>query len=154
MITELTIGRLARAAHVNIETIRYYQSRGLLPRPAPKNGAFRSYPTILVDRIRFIKRAQELGFSLTEIASLLKLDDGVHRQTIRKLADDRLAEIKTRIGDLQRMSRVLSHLIHECEARGEASSCPIIEALARPPAERAPASRTTQRRSSGARTGA
>jgi MerR family transcriptional regulator, mercuric resistance operon regulatory protein len=127
---ELTIGRLARAAQVNIETIRYYQRLNLLPTPRPKRTAFRTYPIELVDRIRFIKRAQELGFSLTEIASLLKLDDGANRNVIRKVAGDRLREIQVKITDLRRMEQALSHLIHECETTGESRPCPIIAALA------------------------
>lgn len=127
----LTIGRLARAADVGIETIRYYQRRELLPLPEPEDGgAFRYYPLNLVDRIRFIKRAQDLGFSLDEIATLLQLEDGTDRKAIRKTAGDRLNEIRTKIADLQRMENVLAHLIHECEASGRAKSCPIIAALA------------------------
>jgi DNA-binding transcriptional MerR regulator len=106
----LTIGRLARAAAVNIETIRYYQRR-----------------------IRFIKRAQELGFSLREIDSLLALQDGTHRRAIRKLAGDRLTDIRDKLADLKRMERVLTHLVHECETTGEAHPCPIIAALADTP---------------------
>ena len=128
--TELTIGRLARAANVNIETIRYYQRLSLLPIPTPKRTAFRTYPVELVDRIRFIKRAQELGFSLAEIASLLKLEDGARRSVIRKIAGDRVRQIEINIADLQRMQKVLSHLVHECEATGESRPCPIIAALA------------------------
>jgi MerR family mercuric resistance operon transcriptional regulator len=125
----LTIGRLARAAGVGIETIRYYQRRELLPVPDPADSAFRHYPAAMVDRIRFIKRAQDLGFSLDEIAALLKLEDGANRKAIRKLANDRLGEIREKISDLQRMEKTLAHLIHECE-HGGALHCPIIQALA------------------------
>ncbi|HKQ30510.1 MAG TPA: MerR family DNA-binding protein [Burkholderiales bacterium] len=127
---ELTIGRLARAANVNIETIRYYQRLDLLPIPSPKRTAFRTYPVELVDRICFIKRAQELGFSLAEIASLLKLEDGARRNVIRNVAGDRLQQIETKIADLQRMRKTLSHLIRECETTGASHPCPIIAALA------------------------
>jgi MerR family mercuric resistance operon transcriptional regulator len=127
---ELTIGRLARAANVNIETIRYYQRLNLLPTPNPKRTAFRTYPVELIDRIRFIKRAQELGFSLAEIASLLKLEDGTNRKIIRKVASERLHQIEANMTDLKRMQNALSHLIHECEAAGESQPCPIIATLA------------------------
>lgn len=127
---ELTIGRLARAAGVNIETIRYYQMRGLLPTPNRKQGAFRTYPVTMVERIGFIKRAQELGFSLAEIASLLKLEDGTNRKAIRNVASHRLSDIQTKIADLKRMESALTHLIHECEATGGAQPCPIIATLA------------------------
>ena len=126
----LTIGRLARAADVGIETIRYYQRRNLLPVPDPQDGAFRHYPLGLVDRIRFIKRAQELGFSLDEIGALLQLEEGANRKAIRRVANDRLDQIRSKIADLQRMENVLTHLIHECEATGRAQPCPIIAALA------------------------
>lgn len=128
--TGLTIGRLARAADVGIETIRYYQRRHLLPIPDPKDRAFRYYPIDLIDRIRFIKRAQDLGFSLDEISTLLQLEDGSNRKAIRSVVNDRLNEIRNKIADLQRMESVLTHLIHECEATGRAKPCPIIAALA------------------------
>jgi Hg(II)-responsive transcriptional regulator len=125
----LTIGRLARAAEVGVETIRYYQRRMLLPTPATGSNAFRSYPPELIDRIRFIKRAQELGFTLEQVASLLQLEDGSDRAAIRELASDKLSQIHQKIADLQKMERVLSHLLHECEATGQAAPCPIIGAL-------------------------
>lgn len=128
--SELTIGRLARAADVGIETIRYYQRRNLLPTPDPEGGAVRHYPLNLIDRIRFIKRAQDLGFSLDEISTLLQFEDGADREAIRKTAEDRLQEIRGKIADLQRIESVLAHLIDECEATGCAESCPIIAALA------------------------
>ena len=87
----LTIGRLARAADVGVETIRYYQERQLLPVP-PSSGAFRYYPVSLIERIRFIKHAQELGFSLGEVGELLQLEDGADRSSIRRIAADRLLQ--------------------------------------------------------------
>jgi Hg(II)-responsive transcriptional regulator len=125
----LTIGRLARAANVGIETIRYYQRRELLPTPDTDDSSFRIYPVETVNRIHFIKRAQELGFSLEEIATFLRLEDGVNRKAIRKVAADRLSEIRSKIADLQRMEGVLSRLISECEATGRAKPCPVIAAL-------------------------
>jgi Hg(II)-responsive transcriptional regulator len=121
----LTIGRLARAADVGVETIRYYQDRQLLPVP-PSDGAFRYYPPDLVERIRFIKRAQELGFSLEEIRELLQLEDGTDRTSIRRVASDRLAQIEAKLADLKRMQRVLSKLLSECEHTGHGLPCPII----------------------------
>lgn len=125
----LTIGKLAQAAGVGVETIRYYQQRGLLPVPASV-GAYRYYPVALAQRIRFIKRAQELGFSLDEIAELLSLEDGIDRATIRQIASTRLAEIQTRLADLNRMQAALSHLIQACEHADTAQPCPIIGTLA------------------------
>ncbi|MGA2549531.1 MAG: MerR family DNA-binding protein [Burkholderiaceae bacterium] len=126
----LTIGRLAKAAGVGIETIRYYQRRGLLPVPSLASGAFRQYPVALVDRIGFIKRAQDLGFSLEEISELLALGEGDDRPAIRDLAGQRVLEIRARIEDLKRMEAALSHLIHECEGTQDLKPCPIISTLA------------------------
>lgn len=124
----LTIGRLARAADVGVETIRYYQERQLLPVP-PSTGAFRYYPVGLVDRIRFIKRAQELGFSLEEIAELLHLEEGADRASIRDIATNRLSQIERKLTDLRRMQRVLKHLVTECEHTSADLPCPIIGTL-------------------------
>ena len=108
----LTIGRLARAAGVGVETIRYYQKRHLLPVPSPDATAtYRQYPVDLVQRIQFIKRAQELGFSIQEVSDLLKLEDGADRASIRRIASARLDEIAKRLDDLKRMKAVLSRLI-------------------------------------------
>lgn len=126
----LTIGRLARAAAVGVETVRYYQRRHLLPLPEATSGVFRSYPAALVERIRFIKRAQELGFSLDEVGTLLQLEQGTERDAIRNVASDKLRQIREKIADLQRMEGVLSHLIDACSASGQAQPCPIIAALA------------------------
>lgn len=126
---EMTIGRLAKVAGVGIETIRYYQRRELLPTPKVAYGAFRLYPVGLADRIRFIKRAQDLGFTLDEIAELLTLEDGENRRAIRQVASSRLLLIHTKIADLRRMENVLTHLIHECEGTSALNPCPIIATL-------------------------
>jgi MerR family mercuric resistance operon transcriptional regulator len=124
----LTIGRLAREAGVGVETVRYYQQRKLLPVPA-KSGAFRHYPAALVDTIRFIKRAQELGFSLDEITELLRLHDGANRASIRRIAAARLAQIVAKLADLGRMQDALRNLVAECEHTGADRPCPIIASL-------------------------
>lgn len=126
----LTIGRLARAAGVGIETIRYYQKRDLLPVPESKETTFRHYPVELIDRIQFIKRAQELGFTLDEITTFLHLADGADRKSIRNVASRRLNEIREKIKDLQKMENVLSKLVRDCETTGETAPCPVISALA------------------------
>src|SRR5947209_85094 len=120
----LTIGRLARVAEVGVETIRYYQRQNLLPMPNPGDGAFRHYPAEIVERIRFIKRAQTLGFTLKEIGTLLLLEDGTDRHAIRTLADDRLGQVRSKIVDLQRMEKVLAQLIHSCESTAQVQPCP------------------------------
>lgn len=124
----LTIGRLARAAGVGVETIRYYQQRELLPVPSTV-GAYRYYPVELTERIRFIKRAQELGFSLDEIAELLRLEDGSNRTSIRRIASDRLTQIERKLTDLRRMQTALKHLVSQCEHTSKNLPCPIIATL-------------------------
>ena len=123
----MTIGRLARAAGINIETIRYYQRRGLLAMPRKPAGGVRRYAPETLARLRFIKRAQELGFSLREIAELLKLGDGSCKQT-RAIAEHRLADIETRLRDLESMRVTLGELIRACRA-GNQPPCPIIASL-------------------------
>lgn len=127
--SELTIGRLAKAAGVGVETVRYYQRLKLLPTPVPVHNAFRHYPVETIERIRFIKRAQDLGFSLEDIAALLSLNDGADRQQVRQLAHARLSSIRGKIADLTRMESVLASLVHECEHTDHAHSCPIIAAF-------------------------
>jgi len=126
----LTIGRLARGADVGVETVRYYQRRGLLPVPGTSgDSAFRHYPPELVERIRFIKRAQDVGFNLDEIAALLRLENSADRAAIRKVAAERLAQLRARMTELQRMEDLLSHLIDNCAHTGSNRPCPIIDAF-------------------------
>lgn len=124
----LTISRLAKAAAVNVETIRYYQRRGLLRKPPRPLRGYRTYPPEAVDRLRFIKRAQELGFTLAEVKNLLSLGDGHCRQT-QALAARKLRSIQERIRDLQAMEQVLGALVRACDRHGDAPGCPLVEAL-------------------------
>ena len=124
----VTIGGLARAADVGVETVRYYQRRHLLSVPHSAGGV-RRYPAAVIDRIRFIKRSQSLGFSLDEIRELLRLEQGGARNAIRKIASDRLMNIREKIAALEQMARVLSELLSECEHTATAAPCPIIAAL-------------------------
>lgn len=126
---DLTIGGVADAAGVGVETVRYYERRGLVPQPNRGLGAYRRYGKGHVGRIRFIKRAQALGFSLEEVASLLELEDGTDRRSIRRIAAARLEETRRRIADLRSIERVLAHLVHECEAHARSPRCPIIAAI-------------------------
>lgn len=127
----LTIGRLARLAGVGIETVRYYQQRGLLPVPTA-SGTFRHYPAELADRIRFIKRAQELGFTLAEIGELLQLDENLDRHLIRSIANHKLVSIREKLADLARMEQSLQQLVNDCEHSQPGERCPIIGSLATP----------------------
>jgi MerR family mercuric resistance operon transcriptional regulator len=122
-------GAIARAAAVNVETIRYYQRRGLLDKPEKPIGGHRRYQDSAVGRIRFIKRAQQLGFTLDEVKGLLDLEDGQSCRETRLLAEHKLALIEARIGDLNRMRRLLKGLIAECEKGKRPKSCPIIATL-------------------------
>jgi MerR family mercuric resistance operon transcriptional regulator len=125
----LTIGRLARAAGVNVETIRYYQRRGLLPEPARPLGGQRHYGPTVAMRVRFIKRAQQLGFTLDEVKELLLLDDGQACRQTRMLAERKLTSIEARIADLDRVRCLLERLIAECADGRRPRSCPIIASL-------------------------
>ncbi|HSF21734.1 MAG TPA: Hg(II)-responsive transcriptional regulator [Burkholderiales bacterium] len=126
----LTIGRLARSAGVNVQTIRFYQRLGLIAEPPKPLGGMRHYPSDMVGRVRFIKRAQALGFSLDEIALLLGLSDGKHCAETRALAEKKLIVVEEKISDLAAIEKALKGLITECSKGSRRSGCPIIDALA------------------------
>ncbi len=128
-MAELTIGRLAAEAGVNVETIRYYQRRRLMSEPdKPVNGQ-RHYAVDAVRRVRFIKRAQVLGFTLEEIASLLALDEAHACAETRDLAAHKLEVIESKLADLKAMRKALTSLLRECNTGSAKSACPIIHAL-------------------------
>lgn len=132
MAPSLTIGKVARAAGVNVETVRYYERVNLLQQPPRPSGGVRRYSDDAVARIRFIKRAQELGFSLAEIKRLLALQESQSCSAARSLAAEKLDLVEARLTDLERMRGVLKELIERCDARRGNVSCPIIESLQRP----------------------
>ena len=123
----LTIGKLAQAAGVGVETIRYYQIRGLIKQPLKPESGFRSYPPETVNRLHFIKRAQQLGFSLDEIGNLLDIDKN-QCQATRLLAEQKLQEINNQIEGLQKIADSLIELINDCSTDPQ-SGCPVINAL-------------------------
>lgn len=125
----LTIGQVATAAGIHLETIRYYQSLALVAQPRRPPGSVRRYGNETVARLRFIKRAQELGFTLDEVKSLLLLEDGQDCGATRKLAAHKLDVIKQRIADLNRMRRLLEELVTKCETGKRPRCCPIIATL-------------------------
>ncbi|TXF12282.1 Hg(II)-responsive transcriptional regulator [Pelomicrobium methylotrophicum] len=125
----LTIGQVARAAGVNVETIRFYQRRKLMDKPEKPLRGVRRYGRAAVDRVRFIKRAQQLGFTLEEVRGLLALQDGRSCGEARRLAAAKLESVEERIADLQRMRRVLKTLIGQCDTRRGQVACPIISTL-------------------------
>lgn len=128
-LANLTIGRMAAETGVGIEAIRYYQRRGLLPEPKRTDGRIRRYGSREIDRLRFIKAAQKIGFSLDEIGSLLQLDDGSGCGQARKLASHKLEEVRARLDSLNRLERVLSELVGRCETSRGRVACPLIAAL-------------------------
>lgn len=127
---EMTIGRLAAETGVHFETIRYYQRLGLMPTPARPRGSVRRYGVDAVGRLRFIKRAQALGFSLDEVKLLLDLSVGEHCAETRILAEQKLRIVKKKISELRGIQVALHKLIHACGTGQEGRGCPIIDALA------------------------
>ena len=125
----LTIGQVAKEAGIHKETIRYYQSLGLVSEPVRRPGSVRRYGAATIARLQFIKRAQQLGFTLEEVGKLLLLEDGQSCGETRKLAQHKLSLIKTRITDLSRMRRLLEGLIEECAQGRRPRGCPIISTL-------------------------
>ncbi len=126
----MTIGDLARAGGVNVETVRYYQRLGILTEPARARGTIRRYPDDALRRLHFIKRAQRLGFSLDEVKILLGLSDGRHCAETRELAERKLAIVEEKLADLNAMHDALMDLISACRRGGRGCGCPLIDALA------------------------
>jgi len=127
---KLTIGKLASAAEVGIDTVRFYERAGLLKRPQRTPAGYRLYAAADAARLRFIRRAKALGFSLEEIAELLRLNDGGGRRgAVRAVAERRLKEIEQKLAELSRMRDTLRRLVHECHGDGALAGCPIIEAV-------------------------
>ena len=128
-LENLTIGAFARVAEVNVETIRFYQRKGLLPEPDRPYGSIRRYGTADVARVKFVKSAQRLGFSLDEVAELLKLEDGTHCDEARTLAEHKLKDVREKLADLHSIESALARLVDDCSAKKGTVTCPIIAAL-------------------------
>ncbi|MDZ7748560.1 MAG: MerR family DNA-binding protein [Halofilum sp. (in: g-proteobacteria)] len=128
--TTMTIGRLARAARLGVETIRFYEREGLLAAPDRTASGYRLYPPDTVERLGFIRRAKGLGFSLAEVRELLGLaEPRGSRARVKELTEHKLAEIERRIDELHRMREALAELNRQCSGHGPVEGCPIIEAL-------------------------
>jgi len=125
----ITIGGAADAAGVNVETIRFYQRKGLLSRPGRSYGTARRYGEADVARVKFVKSAQRLGFSLEEVAGLLTLEDGTHCDEARVVAEQKLEDVRAKLDDLRRIESVLARLVGRCSASRGTISCPLIAAL-------------------------
>ncbi|HAW93652.1 MAG: Hg(II)-responsive transcriptional regulator [Rheinheimera sp.] len=123
-----TISQLANSASVNVETVRYYERRGLIEQPDKPTGGYRRYPVTTLNRIIFIKRAQELGFTLEEISNLLTLNDAPCRE-VQDLASQKLTGVRAKMADLRRLELVLNNLINQCTTNPNQAHCPIIDSL-------------------------
>ncbi len=124
----LTIGKLANKANISVETIRYYERRGLILRPVKPEIGYRQYENEALQRLLFIKKAKTLGFSLDEIGNLFVLSEG-HCADVQSLACQKLIGIKTRVKDLQRLEQVLEDLVSQCSNNIDQAHCPIIDTL-------------------------
>lgn len=127
----LKVGQVAKQAGVNLQTIHYYERLGLLPRPPRTGSNYRAYPADAVRRVQFIKRAQDLGFTLKDIKELLSLQAAPRTRCadVRKRAETKVEDIDQKVRTLQAMRKALSKLIGECSGNGPVTQCPILEAL-------------------------
>ncbi len=130
---KMTISQLARAASVNLETIRYYERRGLIPEPPRNDSGYRQYSPDDLTRTKFIRRAQALGFSLKEILEMLSLrmEPGTTCSDIKAKVESKIEDVEQKIKDLQQMRRALLDLVAKCTGKGPVGNCPIIEILNR-----------------------
>lgn len=125
----LTIGRLAKAVGVNVETIRYYQRRGLIAEPPKPLGGHRRYSARVIEQIGFIRRAQQLGFSLDDVKKLLAFADGTQCREARLMAEKKRELVEVQLARLEKMRDELDALITACRANRSRTSCPLITAL-------------------------
>jgi len=127
----LTVGELAKRSEVNSQTIRYYERQGLLPKPPRLGSGYRAFPMESVERVRFIKQAQELGFSLNEIKELLALQVNPLSTgaDVRKLAQAKVSEIAAKIKTLNSMKKALTHLTSACNGNDSASECQCLKKI-------------------------
>lgn len=130
-MTSLTIGALAAAAGVHVETVRYYQRRGLVPQPLRPRGGVRRYSRDDAERLRFIKRAQTMGFTLAEIDNLIQLRTRRSCRATRELAAAKLRLIEMRLRELRRLRAEVARLVADCDANTEDARCPMIDRLTR-----------------------
>jgi MerR family transcriptional regulator, copper efflux regulator len=128
-MSTMTIGRLAKQAGINIDTIRYYERNGLTPEPARRSSGYREYGSADLERLRFISRAKELGFTLADIGELLSLSADRDVRGVKRRAESRLDQVEHKIKELQRVRRGLKTLIDACPGHGDLERCPIIAAL-------------------------
>ncbi len=130
-IKPLTIGQVAKQAGVGVETIRFYERKRLIDQPQGKEAGYRHYPQEVIGRIKFIKNAKELGFSLKEISELLNLriDPATTCADVRKKAMDKINDVEAKIGELENIKKALTELASICVGSGPTSECPILDAF-------------------------
>jgi MerR family copper efflux transcriptional regulator len=128
------IGRLAAQAEVSVDTVRYYERADLLPAPVRSRSGYRTYPPSAVGRLRFIRRAKDLGFSLEEIRGLLAVSDrrDADVAAVRGIAAQRLADVEARLAELTRLRDALRGLVEACPGHGDPRDCPILNAFEAP----------------------
>lgn len=131
MMESMKIGQLAAAAGVNVESVRYYQRRGLLAGPLRESGSIGRYPAAALTRLRFIKRSQSLGFTLDDVGVLLSLDDGQACSSARSVGERKLEAVRDRIQTLRALEGALQDLVNKCSSTRRKVSCPLIDALMR-----------------------
>lgn len=125
-----TIGKAAKLAGLSVDTLRFYEREGLLPKSRRTESRYRLYDDGAIARLQFIRRAKTLGFTLQEIQELLFLNDGGgNRKSVRTIAEKRVAEVAHKIDELTRIRATLEHLVHQCDGQGPLTGCPIIEAM-------------------------
>lgn len=131
MMKAMKIGELARRAGVSVQAVRYYESRALMPEPGRTRSGYRHYGGSDVLRLRFIRRAQELGFTLAEIADLLTLrvDPTTNPDDVRGRVREKIRDLDQKMFDLERIRSALGHLLHDCEAGKSSSDCPLLDSL-------------------------
>ncbi|MBO6934845.1 MAG: MerR family DNA-binding protein [Deltaproteobacteria bacterium] len=129
--TTLSIGELASEAGVGVETLRFYERKGLVPEPSRSLSGYRQYPAQTIRRVRFIRRAKQLGFTLREIRELLEIRVDPDRSCadVRTLANAKLENVRRKMADLARIEGALTELAQACRGRGPTSQCPILDAM-------------------------
>lgn len=127
--TSMSIGELAKRAGVNIDTVRYYERENLVQPAGRMDSGYRRYGTTELKRLRFIRRAKQLGFSLEDIRMLLSLSDSSNVAEVKRTAEDKLVDIELRIEELKRIGAGLRTLIRACPGHGRSDACPILNAL-------------------------
>jgi MerR family transcriptional regulator, mercuric resistance operon regulatory protein len=125
----MSIGALARAAGVNVETIRFYERKGLLPRVCRRGREIRQYTADQLGRVKFVQAAKGLGFTLAEVGALLQLEDGTHCDEVRSMAEQKLADVREKLEKLQRIESALERILADCRSANKSVCCPLIASL-------------------------